>query len=199
MLTPRQETEEEHFRMQELQQQEQDITGAHSLRRQAALPGTARDEYCHKIVHEESQRRAMMRWPDSPPSDSVSRRCPGPDRDPPSFLRDSCHTGFSIRDLGAMQARHSTTTIVTLKISVCLVRHCKAWDLYYHWPDNCFSFSSVGSRPVFPRGRRMNRRVASFRWNSANCEMEGSQSQSKAHYPRSLGISREFEDLRTRT
>jgi hypothetical protein len=56
-----QETEEEHFRMQELQQQEQDITGAHSIRSQAAIPGTSRDEYCNKTVHQESQRRKMMR------------------------------------------------------------------------------------------------------------------------------------------
>jgi hypothetical protein len=66
--------------MQELQQQEQDITGAHSVRGQVALPGTSRDEYCNKTIHEESQRCAVMKR-----ADSVSRRFRELDRGPGSF------------------------------------------------------------------------------------------------------------------
>jgi hypothetical protein len=48
--------------MQELQQQEQDITGSYTICGEAALPGTSCHEYCNEIVHQESRRRAMMRW-----------------------------------------------------------------------------------------------------------------------------------------
>ena len=107
--------------MQELQQQEQDITGAHSVRGQVALPGTSRDEYCNKIVHEESQRHAVMRR-----ADRVSRGFRELGRGPGSFFRDLWH------EASAFRTWDPTTIILILMISVCLNLHCKASDLYYH-------------------------------------------------------------------
>lgn len=42
--------------MQELQQQEQDLAGAHSVRREAAVPGAAGHEHRDEAVHEEGER-----------------------------------------------------------------------------------------------------------------------------------------------